>query len=388
MKILQVIPTYLPATRYGGPVLAVHGLAQALVKRGHEVAVFTTDLDGESRVDRPDDGPVEIDGVSVRYFRVRGWRRLHRAPRMSRALAETMRGYDVAHLHSLFLWPTLAAARAAQKAGTPYFVSPRGMLVPELFARRGALQKRLWMRLFERATLEHAAGVVVTSPREAQDVSRFGLRLSSLEVVPNGIDPEAFVSEPATALPAAVEAARRGRPYLLFLGRISWKKGLEHVLEALPVFAGVRLVVAGPDDERLRPALARRAERLGCAERIQWLGTVGLPEKAALLRSAAALVLPSLSENFGNVVLEALASGCPVATTSAVGLAPCVAESGAGRVVDRGAEIGEAIGGILQAAEPERARMREAGLQLVRERFAWPRVAEQMEAVYAKARAR
>ena len=71
LRILQVVPTYFPAVRYGGPIRSVHFLAKALAERGHEVHVFTTSVDGPHDLDVPLATPVNIDGVLVRYFPVR-----------------------------------------------------------------------------------------------------------------------------------------------------------------------------------------------------------------------------------------------------------------------------------------------------------------------------
>src|SRR3954471_9492384 len=127
MRVLHVVPTYAPAWRYGGPIVAVHGLCKALVARGHEVDVFTTNVDGDGVLDVPTDRPVERDGVRVRYFPAR-LRRLYWSPAMARALAADVRGYDLVHIHAVFLWPGVAAARAARRVHVPYIVSPRGML--------------------------------------------------------------------------------------------------------------------------------------------------------------------------------------------------------------------------------------------------------------------
>ena len=137
MRILHVVPSYLPAWRYGGPIRSVHGLAKAQVRAGDEVEVFTTDADGAGRLDVPTGGPVEIDGVRVNYFRRSRPRRLYRSRAMGEALRRRLREFDVAHLHSAFLWPTQAAARAAAAARVRYFVSPRGMLVQSLIAETG-----------------------------------------------------------------------------------------------------------------------------------------------------------------------------------------------------------------------------------------------------------
>ncbi len=112
MRLLHVVPTYFPATRYGGPIYAVHGLCRALVRRGHGVDVFTTNVDGNLSSAVPLSVPVDLDGVSVSYFPA-SYRRLYVSPLMRRMLDQTMGRYDLVHLHSVYLWPTYAAARAA-----------------------------------------------------------------------------------------------------------------------------------------------------------------------------------------------------------------------------------------------------------------------------------
>jgi glycosyltransferase involved in cell wall biosynthesis len=113
-----------------------------------------------------------------------------------------------------------------------------------------------------------------------------------------------------------------------------------------------------------------------------FLGEVDGGDKTALLHHAVALVLPSYSENFGNVVLEAMAAGRPVVVTPEVGLAEVVEAERAGWVVpgDPGA-LGVALKGVL--ADPEQGAQRGAnGARAARRRFTWPAVAEQMERFY------
>src|SRR4051812_26407557 len=160
VRILHVVPTYLPATRYGGPIYAVHGLCRALAARGHEVDVFTTNVDGDRDSEVPLGAPVTLDGVRVHYFAsspagIR--RRFYVSPLMRAALANELVDRDIVHLHSVFLWPTYATARAAERARVPYVVSPRGMLVPELIRRKSRLVKSAWIRLVERRTFRHAS---------------------------------------------------------------------------------------------------------------------------------------------------------------------------------------------------------------------------------------
>src|SRR5262245_55360100 len=94
-RILQVVPTYFPAVRYGGPIRSVHGLARALAQRGHDVHVYTTNLDGADDLDVPLRQPVLLDGVTVHYFPVPALRRLAWSPAMGRALRAHVAQFDV-----------------------------------------------------------------------------------------------------------------------------------------------------------------------------------------------------------------------------------------------------------------------------------------------------
>jgi glycosyltransferase involved in cell wall biosynthesis len=359
VRILHVVPTYFPARRYGGPIVAVHGLCKALVARGHEVDVFTTNVDGDGTLDVPVAEPVNVDGVRVHYF-PSPFPRLYWSPMMRRALTR-IREYDVAHTHAVYLWPGIALARAARKANVPYIVSPRGMLVPELIRQKSRAVKTLWLQTLERPALAHAAAIHFTAPLELEEAQRVGLPLPSPAIVPNGIDLERRPDVP------------RDENTLVFLGRVTWKKGLDRVIEALP--PNVRFLIAGNDEENLTPRLRELAENRGVADRVEFLGPVYGAAKNELLARATLFVLMSTSENFGNAVLEALAMETPVVLSADVGLAEEVVRATAGA-------IGlESIDALLR----DRARREEMGRNgraLVESRFTWPRVAEAMENVY------
>src|SRR5215472_1346630 len=222
MRILHVVPYYFPAVR-GGPILAVHGLCRALAARGHELQVLTTNIDGPEITRAPIATPVDLDGVQVQYFACPLIRRLYWAPALGRALRHDIGKLDIVHLHTVFLWPTWAAARAARRAGVPYVLSPRGMLVKDLIARRSRLAKSAWIHLIERANVERAAALHLTSQLEQAEVKRFGWRLPHLAVIPNAID-DPLSQNGKTA--SDVEAITSQRPLVLFLGRLSWRKGL------------------------------------------------------------------------------------------------------------------------------------------------------------------
>ena len=260
MRILHVVPSYLPAVRYGGPIFTVHGLCRALAARGHELQVFTTNTDGAGTTPTPIGTPVELDGIQIRYFSCPLLKRLYWAPALGRALRHEIGKVDIVHLHSVFLWPTWAAARAARNAGVPYVLSPRGMLVKDLINRRSRLVKSAWIHLIERSNVEQAAALHLTSQLEGSEVERFGWRLPRLAVIPNAID------EPISQsgkIASDVEAITSEQPLVLFLGRLTWKKGLDRLLHAFARTQSGILAIVGTDDENFAPQLVKLAQSCG-----------------------------------------------------------------------------------------------------------------------------
>jgi glycosyltransferase involved in cell wall biosynthesis len=376
------VPSYLPAVRYGGPIYSVHGLCKALAARGHDVEVFTTNVDGPQDSHVPLGVPVDMDGVKVRYFPVPALRRLYWSPAMGKALRQRLGGFDVLHTHSVFLWPTWAAARAASRARVPYIVSPRGMLVEELIARKSPFLKRAWIALIERASLERASAIHVNSATEEVELKRFGFALPAVHVVPNGVIADA--GQDATAeLPEGVRSIfASGRPVVLCLGRISWKKGLDRLISAIVRVPDAVLLIVGNDDEGYSGTLRELAVKEGVLDRVVFAGPVFGTAKTKLYRRACLLALASYSENFGNVVLEAMVEGCPVVVTPEVGAAAIVEESGGG-LVAQGAP--QAFGDAMQSlvADPGlRADIGNRAKQSLRAKYSWDSVAGRMIEIY------
>ena len=365
--------------RYGGPIRCVHGLSAALVRRGHEVHVCTTTIDGPDNFSAPTDRAVLLDGVSVHYFETGRLRRLHGAPAMRGFLRKETGGFDVAHLNISYVWPNWVAAREAQRAGTPYLMAPHGCLVDDLIRRRSRWIKSAWIQLVERPSLAHAAALHVCSELEAVEFRKLGLPQPEVCCVPNGVErPQQYAplqDGPYAALP---------RPYALYLGRINWKKGLDRLVAAWPRVHGLHLVIAGTDEDGLEQQLKAQTRQLGIDSRVHFIGAVDDAHKWAVYENAEMFVLPSYSENFGIVVAEAMAVGCPVVVSPDVGLSQLVQSSGAGIVTDcEPGKLADAIVGLHADAEGRR-RMRACGQRVAEQQLSWDSIAAQMEAVYLK----
>jgi glycosyltransferase involved in cell wall biosynthesis len=382
MNILHVVPSYFPAVRYGGPIYSVHGLAAGQASLGHQVAVFTTNADGAGVSAVPIGTPLMLDSVAVTYFGTAAPRRLYRSPAMGRALRAEAARFDVIHLHSVFLWPTLAAARIAHRAGTPYILSPRGMLVPSLIRAKSRLLKTGWLTLFERRTIARAAALHFTAEREAEDFAALRLHATHEIVIPNGVE------EPrgdATSVAPDIAHASAVPGYALYLGRLNWKKNLRALIDALAFAPATRLVIAGTDDENHAALLTAAITAANAADRITLIDrNVTGADKEALFAHAGLFVLPSLNENFGNTVLEAMIRALPVVVSTGAGVADVVREAECGLLAaPTPSALGAAIAAL--AADPQiAAAMAIRGQRAARDHFGWPAIAARMIEAYER----
>lgn len=381
LRLLHVVPTYLPAVRYGGPIRTVHALCRALADLGHDVHVFTTNVDGKADSTVPVGRAVDLDGVKVSYFPCRLLRRLYWSPPLGQAVANGIASFDLVHVHSVFLWPPWMAARAARARGVPYVISPRGMLVPELIRRKNRWIKQAWIEWADRPNLERAAAIHTTSAIEAQHLASFGWSLPRIVTIPHGVDdPPPPSSSP---LSPDIAAAIARAPIVLALGRISWEKGLDRLLGCLPRVPQANVVIAGDDGDGHAALLAAEAARLGVAARVTIIARhVAGADKEALFGAAHVFAMTSLSENFGLAAFEAMRRGLPVLATPDVGMSEIVREIGAGVVAEPTAPaLAQGLAKLL--ADPAASRrIGEAGRAHVTAHYGWPAIGRRMDELY------
>lgn len=253
-------------------------------------------------------GSEDMTIVPVRGPWPASWRQ---AVHQALASAQAERRRAIVHVHGLWRPELHWAVCEARAKGLPFALQPHGMLEPWALTHKG-LKKRLAMRLYQRRDLEAAPLLVATAEAEYRAFRAQGLR-NPVAIIPLGID---RVDEETSSHRANPEER-----HLLFLSRIHPVKGLLDLIRAWarvsPAYPQWRLAIAGPDEGGHLAKVLALAKSSGVAQSVRYLGMLQGEAKAAALRSADLFVLPTYSENFGLVVLEALAHGLPVITTRA-----------------------------------------------------------------------
>lgn len=348
MRVLHVIPSLGPAR--GGPSVAARLMARASVRAGHAVDVTATNDNERALLDVPLETPFVEDGARYIYF-ARDTYPYTISRRFGHWLNQHVADYDVVHIHALFSFSSVAAAWAARRAGVPYIVRPLGTLAPYGMSQHAVLKKLSWI-LFEGRILSNAAAVHFTSTAERDEAVRFGIRWRS-EMVPIGIDVKGYgTARDKTWLRNNAPSLADGTAFL-FLSRIHPKKRLDLVLRAFQTLrtksVDAVLLIAGTGEPSYVETLRSLARELGIAGAVHWAGHVGGDEKSAVLRAADIFVLPSINENFGISVVEALASGLPVILSSGVAIHREVERANAGLVSGASADaLSEAMQDLLE----------------------------------------
>jgi glycosyltransferase involved in cell wall biosynthesis len=292
-------------------------------------------------------------------------------------------GPDLVHAQGIWMYPSLASLRWHRQSRRPYMVSPRGMLDSWALSR-ALLKKKVAASWFEREHLRSASCLHALNEAEAKAIRAQGL-VNPICIVPNGIQtpPASPASRPAWA-----EYLAPGAKVLLYLGRLHPKKGLVALITAWKRVQadaerdGWCLIIAGWDQGGHAQELSALIRDLGLGRTVRLVGPQFDLGKDGTFRAAAVFVLPSLSEGLPVGVLEAWSYGLPVLMTPQCNLPEGFAAGAALRTEPDARSLAEALRQLLTMSGADRRAMGDRGRALVRERFQWSEIAQQMRSVY------
>lgn len=376
LHVLHVIFS-LDETR-GGPVVALKNLTLAQRRRGMRVRIVTPWRRGE--------GPTVTELLRARGIDVLTIGpcvgRLMWHPSTRRIMHAAVAAADIVHIHGIWEDTLHHAATTSRRLRRPYIVRPCGMLDPWILSRNYWL-KRLFLAARIKNNLNHATAIHFTSELEHQGVRPLHLRAPAL-IEGNGIDLDLFRNLPARGAFRSKLPFGDGR-FIVFLGRVASKKGLDLILQAMarPVCNGINLAVVGPDEQPYRSRLDAVIRQLGLAERVFFAGMLREREIVEALVDADLSVLPSRQENFATTVLESLAAGTPVIVSDRVDIHPDIEREQTGAVVPLDVDrLAAAIADWMMDAERRRAAGRRARAYALR--HDWNQIAERWAGHYER----
>lgn len=216
--------------------------------------------------------------------------------------------FRLVHIHGIWEFPNHMLSLLSRLRQIPYIISPRGML-ESWSLNQSKLSKSLALNIYQLSDLKKAKCLHATSFMEADSIRRLGIK-NQIEIIPNGINLTSFSSEKPNSKENVI----------IFVSRIHPKKGLENLIAAVDKLGIEKLKdwkieIYGSGEEVYVQQLKSLVIEKKLNNLIKFNSFISGNDKINKLRNSRILILPSYSENFGNIIAEALASFTPVITT-------------------------------------------------------------------------
>ncbi len=344
MRLLISTALFYPSC-LGGPANTLYWLAKALVKTDVKAIVVTTDGHIKEGKVTPDTW-FDVDGIRVRYCKSGKLCFL----KLLWHTWKEMKSCDVVMLCDMFQRQVLPVAFMARLRGKKIIWSPRGELFSPALA--GSKAKRYYIAIVRKFFGSYAT-FHATSDEEREMIHDHIVKDAKVVVIPNFIE-----------LPQQLERVIAKPPYFLYVGRINSIKALDRLILGLAqskLFkqSGFILKLAGPNQDNYQQELERMIEEKGLQGRVEFVGNVFGKDKFQLYANAHFSCLLSHSENFGNVVIEALSQGTPVIASTGTPW-QVLKKNNAGYWIENTPEIiGSYLDKILEMSDIQYAEMRQ-----------------------------
>ena len=240
---------------------------------------------------------------------------------------------------------------------------------PEYILKRVGIFKKWFYQIFQKADYFQAISSFLSN-------WAIGNGIKTGEIIPNGVDLEIFKSKE--------RIKNENEKIILTVSRLVKKNGINDLIEAgeyLDFPFKILIIGVGSDEEKLKELVKNK----GLEDKVMFKGQVEYDELPKYYAIADVFVRPSLSEGLGNVFLEAMACGLPVIGTEVGGIPDFLIDRQTGLFcqVNNPKDIADRIKEILEN-DDLRKTLAKNGLELVKEKYSWNKIASQMESIYLK----
>lgn len=361
----------------GGVGEVVYNLSLKLAQLGHEVYIFTTSADRKDHIE-------EYGNITLfRYGR--RFKIADTDISLSLLNGPLKCDLDIVHLHLGSPPATLAALRYIKKKRKTFVVTHH--LDPEW--NYGSIIRRILVFIYAKYYVKKAlskSDIIIALSEHFLNMSKFlSDYITKIEIIPNGINLEDFDS-PYTKIEAREKLGLSlDDKIILFVGALTERKGPQVLLKAMPIILrnvpDSRLILVGSSTDYLK-SLEKLAKDLSIESNVEFTGFVDDATKVMYYKSADVFVLPSFSESFGIVLLEASACGLPLVVSDLEAFRAIIEEGYNGLFTKTGDGKGFASKIIpLLKNEEERIRMGANAKEKVKD-YSWERIAEETKKIY------
>lgn len=369
MKIIFITHIYPYPERGYNPGIerVVQEFARELVRQGHEVHVLTTYRNGGVKTSEKDQG-VHLHRISDTRHHIGKIGSIFSLDLISLNYSITkykklLESSDIVHTFTPIIWkffstPLIAHYHHWDEPNKPveYLYLP--------------MSHRLWMRCY---TL--ADRIIAVSKYSANDLASRGVNSNKIEVIPNGVDVDIY--HPGQS---SIEFSE-WETVLLYVGPLTERKGLKYLIQAMPELVeehpGIGLVLVGSGNA---DQLIQLAESRGVRDRIRFEGFVPETELPDYYRAADVFVFPSLLEGFGIVLVEAMASGLPVVSTTATAIPEVVGDAGLLVPPRNEDKLVSAVSNLIRAADFD--QWCDRSQRRVQRNFTWAQTTNSLCSIY------
>jgi len=358
MKILQVFDIF--SSQANGTVRLLHQLSEALMKRGHEVIIYTSDYKSDQKFLN------SLPGVKVHPFH--SWLNLpgiHLMPGMITETKRRLKDFDIIHLHCFRSFQNVVIHHYASKHGMLYVLDTHGSL-PRTHGDKGFKWLLRWIFdvTFGHRILRDASKVIAETEVGVNEYKEFGVNQDKIVLIPPPFATEKFSQLPLSGL-FRQEYNIKEKHIVLFLGRIHWIKGLKFLVESFYELAKSRsdviLVMVGPNDG-YKSTLDKLINKLNLSNKVLFTGFLGGVEKLSALVDADVMVQTSLYEQGTGVPFEAILCNTPIIVSKNTSASENVRKIDAGYLVEYGNknELRDAIQHILDNPAEAKSKTQKA----------------------------
>jgi glycosyltransferase involved in cell wall biosynthesis len=357
MKILHVGS---PLTTFTGDMGLIFKSSKGLIDSGHELTIVTTDADSffydkekskifsdtRKKLTQAVDKPIIFEGVPLKAIHCTIHKFGFFCPNAKKFAREIVSDFDVIHVCTWYSHICMIFAQVAFEKKVPFIISSWGSLLPNARKLKSS-QKWVADQLYTKKILKHATGFQSVGESEREEFLKLGAKPESIYRLDNPVELEKFeVSKRENILK---KNNMQDKKFLLFLGRINEKKGIELLLESflniLKKQNELVLVLAGSGTKEYEIKIKKKVSELGLENNVIFTGLVTENEKLELLESASLFVLTSHSDVHPIAVQDALTMSLPVVITKACDY-PEVVDYDAGIIVDE--DINQITDAILE----------------------------------------